>query len=294
MRDGREPRRRRLPVSVHRGRRARRARPPERPGGLGRGQGGGERLPAGGRPSSGRAAEIERAAAAMAARFDAGGRLFAFGNGGSATDAAGVAALFRRPPWGTPLPAASLAADEAVITALANDVGFELVFSRQLMATGPRIRCGGGPVDQRQLDQPSPCLRRGPAAGSADCRPRRRTRRAHGRLHRPRSLPGRGGRERPPDPGDLRPRWYSASGPGSRVVWASGGVHTDERDPIEPRSGRARSHRGVPPAPYPLHRRGHHPGPRRRRQGVGRPDRRRLCGSLRQRQRSARWPTAPI
>ncbi len=82
------------------------------------------------------AAEIERAAAAMAARFDAGGRLFAFGNGGSATDAAGVAALFRRPPWGTPLPAASLAADEAVITALANDVGFELVFSRQLMARG--------------------------------------------------------------------------------------------------------------------------------------------------------------
>jgi D-sedoheptulose 7-phosphate isomerase len=76
----------------------------------------------------------ESAAVAMAARFRAGGRLFSFGNGGSATDAAGVAALFRHPPWGTPLPAACLAADEAVITALSNDVGFELVFSRQLIA----------------------------------------------------------------------------------------------------------------------------------------------------------------
>jgi D-sedoheptulose 7-phosphate isomerase len=77
---------------------------------------------------------IESVAAAMAARFDAGGRLFSFGNGGSATDAAGEAALFRRPPWGTALPAASLAADEAVLTALGNDVGFELIFSRQLIA----------------------------------------------------------------------------------------------------------------------------------------------------------------
>ena len=78
--------------------------------------------------------EVERVAAAMAARFAAGGQLFAFGNGGSATDAAGVAALFRTPPWGRPLPARSLAADEAVLTALGNDVGFDLVFSRQLIA----------------------------------------------------------------------------------------------------------------------------------------------------------------
>jgi D-sedoheptulose 7-phosphate isomerase len=70
----------------------------------------------------------------MAERFLAGGQLFAFGNGGSATDAAGAAALFVRPPGGRPLPARSLAADEAVLTALGNDVGFELVFSRQLIA----------------------------------------------------------------------------------------------------------------------------------------------------------------
>ncbi len=73
-------------------------------------------------------------AVAMAERFVAGGRLFAFGNGGSATDAAGVAALFVRPPSGRSLPALSLAADEAVLTALGNDVGFDLVFSRQLIA----------------------------------------------------------------------------------------------------------------------------------------------------------------
>lgn len=77
---------------------------------------------------------IAEASSAMAERFAAGGQLFAFGNGGSATDAAGVAALFVRPPSGRPLPARSLAADQAVLTALGNDVGFDLVFSRQLIA----------------------------------------------------------------------------------------------------------------------------------------------------------------
>lgn len=79
---------------------------------------------------------LDATAAAMAARFEAGGRLFAFGNGGSSTDAAGVVALFSHPPSGRPLPARSLVANHAVLTALANDVGFELVFSRQLIATG--------------------------------------------------------------------------------------------------------------------------------------------------------------
>ena len=83
-------------------------------------------------------ADLDAAAAAMAERFSGGGRLFAFGNGGSATDADGVAALFGRPPWGRALPARSLVADHAVLTALANDVGYELVFSRQLIsAAGP-------------------------------------------------------------------------------------------------------------------------------------------------------------
>jgi len=77
---------------------------------------------------------IATAAAEMARRFAAGGRMFAFGNGGSSTDVATLVALFARPPVGEPLPAWSLAADQAILTALGNDVGFELVFARQLIA----------------------------------------------------------------------------------------------------------------------------------------------------------------
>ena len=89
-------------------------------------------------------ADLHAAADAIAQRYAAGGRLYAFGNGGSATDAAGVAALFSRPPSGRSFPARSLVADQAVLTALANDVGYELVFSRQLisMATSTDIALG--------------------------------------------------------------------------------------------------------------------------------------------------------
>ncbi len=66
-----------------------------------------------------------------------GGRLFAFGNGGSSTDAQAVATTFLHPrPGGRPLPALSLTDDVAVVTALANDVGFDVVFARQLAAFG--------------------------------------------------------------------------------------------------------------------------------------------------------------
>lgn len=77
---------------------------------------------------------LAAAGAEMARRFAAGGRLFTFGNGGSSTDAATLAALFAHPPAGRPLPAWSLTADQAILTALGNDVGFELVFARQLIA----------------------------------------------------------------------------------------------------------------------------------------------------------------
>jgi D-sedoheptulose 7-phosphate isomerase len=81
------------------------------------------------------AARIAACATAMAERFAAGGRLFTFGNGGSSTDAAALAALFVAPgPGHRPLPAVSLTDDGATLTALANDVGFELVFARQLAA----------------------------------------------------------------------------------------------------------------------------------------------------------------
>jgi D-sedoheptulose 7-phosphate isomerase len=80
-------------------------------------------------------ARIEACAREAAARFAAGGRLFAFGNGGSATDAAQLATLFLNPDRDTPpLPAFGLANDTSVVTALANDVGTEVVFARQLAA----------------------------------------------------------------------------------------------------------------------------------------------------------------
>lgn len=77
---------------------------------------------------------LEAAATELARRFAAGGRTFTFGNGGSCTDATTLARLFARPPVGNPLPAWSLTTDPAILTALGNDVGFELVFARQLIA----------------------------------------------------------------------------------------------------------------------------------------------------------------
>jgi D-sedoheptulose 7-phosphate isomerase len=77
---------------------------------------------------------VNEAASEMARLFAAGGRMFTFGNGGSCTDSTTLAGLFARPPLGNPLPAWSLTADQAILTALGNDVGFELVFARQLIA----------------------------------------------------------------------------------------------------------------------------------------------------------------
>ncbi len=82
-------------------------------------------------------AGIAACATAMAARFARGGRLFVFGNGGSSTDALAVATLFVQPgPGRRPLPAIALPTDVATLTALANDVGFEVVFARPLAAAG--------------------------------------------------------------------------------------------------------------------------------------------------------------
>ena len=88
-------------------------------------------------------ARLAECARAAAARFGAGGRLFAFGNGGSATDAQQLATLFLNPGLiegraAPPLPAFGLANDTSVVTALCNDIGVEVVFARQLAAFGGR------------------------------------------------------------------------------------------------------------------------------------------------------------
>jgi D-sedoheptulose 7-phosphate isomerase len=78
---------------------------------------------------------ISRIAAAIVERLERGGKIIAFGNGGSATDANDLVADCVAPPpgFGT-IPAVSLAAEPANITAIANDVGVEAIFLRQLIA----------------------------------------------------------------------------------------------------------------------------------------------------------------
>ncbi len=71
----------------------------------------------------------------MRERLSRGGKLILFGNGGSATDANDWALDCVAPPAGyQPVPAVSLSLEPANITALANDVGTEVIFLRQLIA----------------------------------------------------------------------------------------------------------------------------------------------------------------
>ena len=84
-------------------------------------------------------AALKSCAGQAAARFAAGGRLLAFGNGGSATDAQQIATLFLNPGGDArPLPALGLASDTSVVTALCNDVGVDVVFARQIAAFGTK------------------------------------------------------------------------------------------------------------------------------------------------------------
>jgi len=81
---------------------------------------------------------IVAAGEAMARAFAAGATLLAFGNGGSTTDAQDLVAELIDPPWPgcRPLPAIALTNDIAVVTAVGNDVGFDNVFARQVIAFG--------------------------------------------------------------------------------------------------------------------------------------------------------------
>jgi D-sedoheptulose 7-phosphate isomerase len=81
------------------------------------------------------AAAIARIAAAIVERLERGGKLIVFGNGGSATDANDLVADCVDPPPGfETIPAVSLSAEPANITAIANDIGTEAIFARQLIA----------------------------------------------------------------------------------------------------------------------------------------------------------------
>jgi D-sedoheptulose 7-phosphate isomerase len=70
--------------------------------------------------------------------FRNGGKLMLCGNGGSAADAQHIAAEFvnRFQEERAPLPALALSTDSSIITSVANDYGYEQVFSKQIMALG--------------------------------------------------------------------------------------------------------------------------------------------------------------
>ena len=84
--------------------------------------------------------QIIAAAKAMGQAFASGATLFAFGNGGSATDVQDLVSELITPPFSNcrPLPAIALTNDIAVITAIGNDISFDSVFARQIIALGRR------------------------------------------------------------------------------------------------------------------------------------------------------------
>ena len=77
-------------------------------------------------------ATLLAAAGALRDAFPAGGRLLALGNGGSATDAMDVTADL----LAAGRPALDLTEDAAILTAIANDIGVEAIFARQVIAHG--------------------------------------------------------------------------------------------------------------------------------------------------------------
>jgi D-sedoheptulose 7-phosphate isomerase len=87
------------------------------------------------RVASEQAEAIGDAAQAIRRAIGRGGKMILFGNGGSATDANDWMLDSIAPPAGyRPVPAVSLALEPANITAVANDVGTEVIFLRQLIA----------------------------------------------------------------------------------------------------------------------------------------------------------------
>jgi len=79
---------------------------------------------------------IAEVSAGLAHTLDKGNKVLLFGNGGSAADAQHIAAefvgrfAFDRPA----LPALALSVNTSCVTAIGNDYGFDLVFSRQIEA----------------------------------------------------------------------------------------------------------------------------------------------------------------
>ena len=82
--------------------------------------------------------DVDRAARLVADAALSGRTSFAFGNGGSATQAQHFAAelVVRYKDDRPALPAVALTADVAILTACANDYDFSVIFARQIEALG--------------------------------------------------------------------------------------------------------------------------------------------------------------
>ena len=223
-------------------------------------------------------AETLRAAAEeLRARLDAGGTLLALGNGGSATDAMDVVADFRA----AGRRALDLTEDPAIITALANDIGTDAIFSRQVIAYGgpgdalialstsgnsaQRDRRAGRGAQARADDDRVRRLRRRAGGGGRARRPRRRspapsTSRGSRRRRRARTTCSASSWD------EARPR---AGSRGRCRGWASGPfvyrlaseldlagfVLNDERGVLRRGRGRGRRGRRLPPPARPRRRR---------------------------------------
>jgi D-sedoheptulose 7-phosphate isomerase len=81
---------------------------------------------------------IRDAASAIVTALRSGGKLLLFGNGGSAADAQHVAAelVGRFQHERGALAAVALTSDTSILTAIANDAGYDRVFARQIEALG--------------------------------------------------------------------------------------------------------------------------------------------------------------
>lgn len=75
-----------------------------------------------------------RAVETVVDRYKQGGRIYIAGNGGSAADAQHLAAEFvsKLARDRAPLAAEALTVDSSILTAIGNDYGYDLIFSRQL------------------------------------------------------------------------------------------------------------------------------------------------------------------
>jgi len=82
--------------------------------------------------------QVTAAAHAIGRAVLTGGKLLAFGNGGSASDAEHLVAelVGRFEGERRPLAAVALTADSSVVTAIGNDYGYQHVFTRQVEALG--------------------------------------------------------------------------------------------------------------------------------------------------------------